>query len=492
MAQRRRLLLALGSAAAVAVSIALVAAVDQQPGYDAAYALAWGQDVVDGHGLVVSHLSAPTPHPLTLAGTITLGLLPVPIAVTISGVWSVLAGIVLVALLAGVSWKLTASRAATAAVAGATSLSAPVVLLVLGHGIDVTYAALGAAGVLLILRGRHVASIAVLGCAALLRPEALVLLAIPLTLAIRTRQDDDARAARWAGWATVTCVVTAVIAWLAMGSAAGDPLIALHSAADNAALNDNPRGLGTALRTAIPNLAEPLGWPVAALACLGVVLALLPRTRRSAASIGGGGADRAHGALVVVSFVALSVAAYIAQGLLGTPLVARYLLFPALLLGPLAARGAVGVGSPVAGVRARSVLVGSASVAVAVAALVANWAPLGEVREVRAMRQTVFDAADELLGSDLAQDCPGALVVRSPAMVPQVALTLERPLGTLAVAEQAGTGVLLQPLTLDAAELGGYGPMTPLQAQAVFPDDASPRAANEHWALYSNCTPETS
>lgn len=500
MAQRRHALLSIGSVAAVAASIVLVEALDQRPGYDAAYALAWGRDIVDGHGLFTSHVSSPTPHPLTLVWTIALGALPVRLAVAASGIGSVLAGIVLVALLGAVTWQLTHSRPATAAVPAATLPSAPVVLLVLGHGMDVAYAAFAAAAVLLTLRARHAAAIITLGGAALLRPEGLLLVLIPLTLAIRAANRDDRGPTRARAITTAaTCAVAVAAAWLTMGLAAGDPLLALHSAADNAALNDNPRGLGTALSTTIPNLAQPLGWPVAVLSGLGITLAFARRTRRShrgRASIGREPSSDGHGvngATVVGAFVALSAAAYIAQGSLGTPLVARYLLFPALLLGPLAAAAAVDVARSVPRERARSVLVGLAAAAIVATSLGANRAPLAEVHEVRAMREDVFDAADELLAGELAQSCPDTFVVRSPAMVPHAALTLERPLEALTVSESAGTGVLLQPLTLDAAELGGYGPITPLPTQATFPTDASPRAANEHWALYSNCTPgETS
>jgi hypothetical protein len=74
-------------------------------------------------------------------------------------------------------------------------------------------------------------------------------------------------------------------------------------------------------------------------------------------------------------------------------------------------------------------------------------------------------------------------------MVAVTALTLDRPLRDITVANHAGAGVLLQPLTRQAMELAGYGPMTPLAQQREFPPDAPPRQSNHDWVLYSSCQP---
>jgi hypothetical protein len=100
----------------------------------------------------------------------------------------------------------------------------------------------------------------------------------------------------------------------------------------------------------------------------------------------------------------------------------------------------------------------------------------------------VLVSAHELASDRLLRDCPGPVVVRSPAMVALTALELGRPLRLVEVGDDPGSGVLLQPLSAEAAELAGYGPMTPLAEQSRFPADAPPRAQSTHWALYSRCT----
>ena len=133
-----------------------------------------------------------------------------------------------------------------------------------------------------------------------------------------------------------------------------------------------------------------------------------------------------------------------------------------------------------------AVVVGVALVAASVGSNVTGWK---DVTNARNLRADAFAAASELLDTDLVRDCDAPIVVRSPAMVAMTALTLERPLRAITVADQAGEGVLLQPLNNDAAELAGYGPMTPLTQQANFPTDAPHRQSNDHWALYSSCQP---
>ena len=131
-------------------------------------------------------------------------------------------------------------------------------------------------------------------------------------------------------------------------------------------------------------------------------------------------------------------------------------------------------------------VVGVVLVAASVGANVSGWKDVTYARQLRA---DAFAAASELLDTDLARHCDAPVVVRSPAMVAMAALTLDRPLRDITVAEEAGKGVLLQPLNNDAAQLAGYGPMTPLAQQAIFPTDAPPRQSNTYWALYSSCQP---
>jgi len=185
----------------------------------------------------------------------------------------------------------------------------------------------------------------------------------------------------------------------------------------------------------------------------------------------------------------VAVAAYLAQGLTGTPLVARYLLLPALLCVALAARCIPLAGRFTRSTRTSATVAAGVTVVLLVGSVWANVSGWKDVSYAHNLRADVFASASELLDTDLSRRCDAPFVVRSPAMVALTALTLDRPLRDIKVSDQAGTGVLLQPLTQEAAELAGYGPMTPLAQQGTFPTDAPPRQSNNAWALYSSCQP---
>jgi len=336
-------------------------------------------------------------------------------------------------------------------------------------------------------------------------------------------------------------LIVSIAAWLATGAAGGDPLIALHSASTNAQVNNDPRGPLVALTHALPGLAGPTGWltvVAAATALVVTVLAGRSRTRRTVTPKGRPGrsapnkaaarnaaarnaaarsasvrkasvskasvsktsarqaeatapvGDTQQNATIVTGiFVGVGLIAYLAQGLTGTPLVARYLLLPALLCVVLAARCIPLVARLVRNPRASKAAAAFVAVVLVVASVGANVSGWHDVTSARQVRADAFTAASQLLHTDLARRCVAPVVVRSPAMVAMVALTLDRPLRDITVADQAGKGVLLQPLNNDAAQLAGYGPMTPLAQQAIFPTDAPPRQSNTDWALYSSCQP---
>jgi hypothetical protein len=210
------------------------------------------------------------------------------------------------------------------------------------------------------------------------------------------------------------------------------------------------------------------------------------RQARAAAPVG----DTQHRATIITGiFIGVGLIAYLAQGLTGTPLVARYLLFPALLCVVLAARCIPLAARLVRNQRASTVTAAFIGVVLVVASVGSNVTGWLDVTSARQVRAGAFTAASKLLDTDLARRCDAPLIVRSPAMVAMVALTLDRPLRDITVGDQAGKGVLLQPRNNDAAQLAGYGPMTPLAQQAIFPTDAPPRQSNADWALYSSCQP---
>ena len=291
-----------------------------------------------------------------------------------------------------------------------------------------------------------------------------------------------------------------------MGAAGGDPLVGLHSANTNAEINNNLRGPIVALTQALPGLAGPTGWLTLLAAAIALISAAVARrtltraagmsaarpvrtSKRQPVAAALAVRDRMRAASITGSFIGVALIAYLAQGLIGTPLVARYLLLPALLCIALAALciplAVRLVRTPQASLTV-AVVVGIALVAGATGANISGWQDVLHAREVRA---EVFMSAVQLLDTDLARHCTAPVVVRSPAMVAVTALTLDRPLRDITVADKAGAGVLLQPLTREAAELAGYGPMTSLTQQVKFPADAPPRQSNHNWALYSSCQP---
>ena len=482
------------------------------PGYDASFTLAWGRDLVRGLPLDFAHPSSPTPHPLAVLAGAGAGFAPVHWAISAAGGLSVAAWLASLTLLCFVTFELTASRIAVGAAIVSAAVSAPVALLVLGASSDIPYCALGLGAVLLTLRSRHSGAVAVFMVAALLRPEAVLLACVPLTLSFMGRRDFDQRSAahRFTWVFTVgvfaVCLILAIAAWLAMGAAGGDPLIGLHSANTNAEINNNLRGPIVALTQALPGLAGPTGWLTLAAAAIALIsVAVARRTRARAARMGAAHPvrtstrqpvaaalavrDRMRAATITGSFIGVALIAYLAQGLIGTPLVARYLLLPALLCIALAALciplAVRLVRTPQASLTV-AVVVGIVLVVGAAGANVSGWQEVLHARQVRA---EAFGSAVQLLDTDLARHCTAPVVVRSPAMVAVTALTLDRPLRDITIADKAGAGVLLQPLTREAAELAGYGPMTSLTQQENFPTDAPPRQSNHNWALYSSCQP---
>ncbi|MGV8972819.1 MAG: hypothetical protein ACOH10_10900 [Rhodoglobus sp.] len=492
------------------VVVAGVAAVaigrEVTPGYDTSFTLAWGRDLITGLPLDFAHPSSPTPHPLAVAWGALVGALPLGAAVTATGLLTAAAAIFSIATLGYLAWQTTGTWVPVGTTILTAVVSAPLWLLVLGGSSDIAYTALGATAVALSVHRRFSLAVAVFMVAALLRPEAALLALVPLIADVRTPHPTDPR--RW--WSRsrrvfVAGVAVATGAWLATGAIGGDPLISLHSAAGNAAVNNDPRGLGTAITDVLPGLAGPCGW-LLLVAAAGATLSALftvrgrrrpaqtqARSRTTNATRAANtrastiAAGRAQATVTVAAVVGVGVLAYLGQGMLGTPLVARYLLLPALLCLPIAAGTIPALTRPVRPALPRAALTGVLAVILVGAAAVSNVGAWKDVTSARDLRADLFAEANELLHSPLVRNCTGPVIVRSPALVARTALELGRPLIDVQVADKAGTGVLLQPLTLQAATLDGYGPMISATEQAIFPTDAPPRANNTNWAVYSTC-----
>jgi len=506
---RRRLVVSIFAVISAATAMALIAPL-VTPGYDTSFALAWGRDLDRGLALDFSHPSSPTPHPLALLAGAGLGLTPVGWAAYAAGCVVAAGWLTMLITLSLITFDMTASRVSVGAAVTSAAASAPLGLLVLGASSDVIYCALGLTAVYLTIRGWLPAAIAVFMVAALLRPEAVLLALVPLTIAIKTAGGKGPQSASlrfrqaFSAWAFGGGLVFAIAAWLATGAAGGDPLVGLHSASTNAEVNHNIRGPIEALTNVVPGLAGPTGWAtfgaaaIAAITAIPTVMARLvrplsPRSPRHHTPPFGyiptamGGQKRA--AIVIESFIGVAIVAYLGEGLLGTPLVARYLLLPALLCVTLAALCIPMAAQLIRSTRASRSTGMIVAVVLVAGSTLANLSAWQDVSHARKLRGEAFASAFELLDTDLAQHCAAPIAVRSPALVALTSLTLNRPLRDITVSDRASAGILLQPLTRESMELAGYGPMTSFKQQEVFPTDAPPRQSNRNWALYSRCEP---
>lgn len=474
-------------------------------GYDSSYSVAWGHDIAHGAGWDLSEPSFPTPHPLLVGWDVLIGSVGPQTALNITAVLTGLAWLVTVAAVARACWLLPRARGqATAALAGGAvaAIGAPMALLTLGSASDVWFLAVALWGCIASLQERPRGALLLFTIAALIRPEALLFAALPMGLALR----GAAREARLRLWLlSAAAIVATAVAWIVPGSLVGRPSVAFTSASGNAALNHNPRGLGTALRTLLPSLAQSWTWLIPSCSGLSIVAVAvwIWRSRSAALPEPPRGRSRKNASVPVrplpplhvrrvwmlTTFLALDLLAFLIQGAAGTPLVARYVLLAAALCIPLAvvlptALVALWPAAP----RRMTLTAGALVLLVGAVGLLghSSWHQLDQTRHERA---TLFAAADELLDRPLVRQCPH-LAVRSPALVPYAALHLGRPLSTVTVSRQpAADGVLLQPRTVRAAVLAGYGPYTDLHDQGTFPVGVPLRAANADWALYSACQP---
>lgn len=452
------------------VGLLVVAAVATyaQPGYDARFALAWGRDLVHGHGLWLATPSAPTPHPLSVLTATLTGWLPAATTVRLAGLVSGLAAGTVLACVFWLIRHLGSSRTQASLATVCVVVCAPFALLAMTSGNDLPYAALALLGGCSWLQQRPRRAIALLTAASLLRPEALALAAV---VALRERTRDVTLA--WGAAALVT-----VAGWVGIGLLAGDPLAGWRTASNNATTNSNPTGLTHALTSTLPDLTSLAGIVVTAAGAL-AALAWWALTRHNQPPT----ADHARRLTLLA---AAGACTYLVEGLLGTPLVSRYLLYPALLLLILAFASTTPLltarrrhRAGLAGTLVAVLLLGTAALSSA-----DDWRDLRDARATRA--RALADAHHTLNSAPVCT--PTAAAVRSPALVPVVALETGLPLRAISVADTTPEhGLLLQPLTLDAALLAGFGPSAPLAQQAHTPQAGHIDAVTTSWARLTLC-----
>lgn len=290
--------------------------------YDGAYGLVWGADVAQLRRPEVAAPFAPTPKPFAivagvLAEALSLGE-PAASAMVLLGVLSLGVLGVVCGVLAGV----LAGRAAAVLAGVVVVTREPVVSWALRGYLDVLYAALIVAAVLaLVVYGRRsMLPCLLLAVGGTIRPEAWVLAALSAWWAWGGRGRG--------GRATlVVAVVLPAAGWMAFDVlATGSPFWSLTGTQQGTERLGRATGLDALVLVAPRRLGEVLREPVLLAAAVGVVVVAARRGPRERVVLG---------ALLLLSclFAGLAV--------LGLPVIARYLLPIAALLGVVGAIGVV-------------------------------------------------------------------------------------------------------------------------------------------------------
>lgn len=290
-------------------------------GYDAAWALLWGEQLADGRLPTLDADGAPTPHPLAIAVyALSSPFGGTELVTALSWLAFGALGVVAYALGAALYSRWVGALFA------ALLLTRPLLVLEAGQAIiDVPFLTLVLAAMLVEVRRPRTgwAVPVLLGLAGLLRPEAWLL---------------AAAWAVWAGWgsraeharrvALALAAIAAPVVWLACDLVAtGDPLHSLHGTQALAEQLGRPRELDTALRSTPAYLRYTLTAPVVWLGLAGCAAAIAAFYART---------------LLPLAVAGLGLLAFLALGVSGLPLLSRYLLLPAALLALWCAVAALG------------------------------------------------------------------------------------------------------------------------------------------------------
>jgi hypothetical protein len=410
-----------GRIAVATVAVAALAAVLYGPGamgYDASWALVWGDQLFHGHQPGYEAAGAPTPHPLLNAVCVLLAPLgdaadEVLLALTALSFGLLVAGGYLLGahLFSAPVGAVFAAVLLTRATLGGETAQALV---------DVPYLALVVLAAAMEARSprRGTPVLAVLSLSGLLRPEGWVLagayalyLLPPLGLRDRVR--------------TLALTASAPLAWAASDLAVtGDPLFSLHTTRSIAEQLNRPRDLRGAFDTAPQYLESVLGTGVALAGLAGCVVAVLVLYER---------------ALLPLAMLGLGLLTFLGLGVAGLPILNRYLLVPGVLLALFCAVAAAGWTALARGHRLRRAL---QVVSVCAAAGLAAAIP-GDLR--RQDRFQAFTDGLHRMQADLER------AARSPQVrplaersemkatdhraVPLIALSLDRPTDSVSTLE---------------------------------------------------------
>jgi hypothetical protein len=280
-------------------------------GYDEAWANVWGRQIAHGQIPTYRHAFAPTPHPLANLVGAALDLIGADSATT-TLVLTMLAFAALILAVSALGWRLFGWPVGLVALVVLATRSSLVREAEYGST-DIWFLALvTGAGLSLAMRPQRPYRVFVwLALAGLLRPEAWLLSGAYLVYVCWGQP--------WRAWrAPAMLAASAPLLWALSDLAiTGDPLYSLHGTAALAAALDRPRSETVALVALPKYLRFLVGDQVAALGIIGAIAGIIWLYRPS---------------LMLLAVGLLGALTFLALGLLGLPLLDRYLLVPAIVL----------------------------------------------------------------------------------------------------------------------------------------------------------------
>lgn len=456
---------------AVPVAISVAATLLYAPGYvgyDSGWALLWGKQLAAGHAPSLTAPGAPTPHPL--ANVVALALSPLGDAAAIAFTW-------MLALCFGLL-TLAAYRLGTrlfgapvGVLFAAIVFTRPALINLQAQPVDIPFLAfiLMAAALEAQRPRRGGAVLWLLVLAGLLRPEGWLLLGAYALYALPARRSLAAKLGVLAAAASAP-LTWAAFDWLATG----DPAHSLHGTQQLAVALERPRGVGAVLTTAPAAIADILGMPLALAGLAGCLVGVLALY---------------HRALLPAALIALGMCGFVVVGLMGLPVLDRYLLVPIVALALFAAVALAGWGTLDRRSRWRVPwMVGAFVVACAVA--VHAGATIEQTRGVVGAMQ--FKSAIERDLHDVTR-APvwrrrdGRPVhVATRRAVPRLAAWLDLPLETIFADEPPhGTRALVLRPANDAVAIAFYSLSTPTWSPAPSPAWRE-LYRNRSWVLYAS------
>jgi hypothetical protein len=452
-------------ALALALAVLYLLAVDARLGYDTAYQLAWGRELLDGDLPRYDVRLAPTPHPLQVLVAAPLSLLGQGADEAMRAL-SLLSLVLLAAGLYRVGTLLFC--APVGAVAAAVLVTRPHLseMAYLGDA-DIPAVALIAWAAALALIRRPTAALALMALAGLLRPEAWLLSAAYVAWLAREHEG---------GLTPFMLAAAGPVLWgLSDLAVTGDALWSLHHTRTGTELLERPTGAAEAAEQLPRHLNFILGAAVLVVGLLGFTAGLAVARRRMWG---------------LVAVIALLGGGFLVLALAGLSLQPRYLAGLAAAIVVCAGIGGLGwlVLAREHAWRAGWRAAGLAGIVLLVAGLPFDAAEYADVRG------RVVD--DGRLLEQLARgDARAAIRTCGPVAVPTI-----RPIPYLALwtgaepdafveagAVPPAAGTLVVPSETSESWAGGGGDGQPPRVLPPIPPGHGEVAANAGWRVYATC-----